>query len=47
MAGNLAVLRGAVDAWSAHDRDRYVASYLPEVTLHGFPDGVDDAATLV
>jgi steroid delta-isomerase-like uncharacterized protein len=46
MAGNVAVLRGAVDAWNAHDRDRYVASYLPEVKLHGFPDGVDDAATL-
>jgi steroid delta-isomerase-like uncharacterized protein len=46
MAGNLAVLRGAVDAWNAHDRDRYVASYLPEVKLHGFPEGVDDAATL-
>ena len=46
MADNLAVLRGAVDAWNAHDRDRYVAGYLPDVKLHGFPEGVDDAATL-
>ena len=46
MADNLAVLRAAVDAWNAHDRDRYVTGYLPDVKLHGFPEGVDDAATL-
>ena len=46
MADNLAVLRAAVDAWNAHDRDRYLTGYLPDVKLHGFPDGVDDAATL-
>jgi predicted ester cyclase len=46
MAENLAVLRAAVDAWNAHDRDRYVTGYLPNVKLHGFPEGVDDAATL-
>ena len=46
MAANLAVLRAAVDAWNAHDRDRYVTGYLPDVKLHGFPEGVDDAATL-
>lgn len=46
MAANLAVLRAAVDAWNAHDRDRYVAAYVPDVKLHGFPEGVDDAATL-
>ena len=46
MADNLAVLRAAVDAWNAHDRDRYVTGYRPDVKLHGFPEGVDDAATL-
>jgi steroid delta-isomerase-like uncharacterized protein len=46
MAANLAVLRAAVDAWNAHDRDRYLTGYLPDVKLHGFPEGVDDAATL-
>jgi steroid delta-isomerase-like uncharacterized protein len=46
MASNLAVLSAVVDAWNAHDRDRYVAGYLPDVKLHGFPEGVDDAATL-
>ena len=46
MADNLAVLRAAVDAWNAHDRDRYLTGYLPDVKLHGFPEGVDDAATL-
>jgi len=46
MAANLAVLRAAVDAWNAHDRDRYVSAYQPDVKLHGFPDGIDDAATL-
>jgi steroid delta-isomerase-like uncharacterized protein len=46
MADNLAVVRAANDAWNAHDRDRYVTGYLPDVKLHGFPEGVDDAATL-
>jgi hypothetical protein len=45
MADKVAVVRGAVDAWNAHDRDRYVTAYQPEVKLHGFPGGVDDAAT--
>jgi hypothetical protein len=36
MAANLAVLSAAVDAWQAHDRDRYLTSYHPHVTLHGF-----------
>lgn len=46
MADNLAVLRAAIDAWNAHDRDRYMTGYAPDVKLHGFPEGVDDAATL-
>jgi steroid delta-isomerase-like uncharacterized protein len=46
MAANLAVLPAAVDAWNAHDRNRYLTSYQPQVKLHGFPDGVHDAATL-
>ena len=46
MADNVAAVRAAVDAWNAHDRDRYVTGYDPDVKLHGFPEGVDDAATL-
>ena len=46
MADNVAAVHSAVDAWNAHDRDRYVAAYLPDVKLHGFPEGVDDAATI-
>ena len=46
MSGNVDVLRGAVDAFNAHDRDRYITAYKPDVTLHGFPEGVVDAATL-
>jgi steroid delta-isomerase-like uncharacterized protein len=46
MADNLAAMRDAIDAWNAHDRDRYVTAYLPDVKLHGFPEGVDDAASL-
>jgi steroid delta-isomerase-like uncharacterized protein len=37
MADHLSRLRAAVDAWNAHDRDRYVASYAPDAALHGFP----------
>jgi steroid delta-isomerase-like uncharacterized protein len=46
VADKIGVVRTAVDAWNAHDRDRYVTGYEPDVTLHGFPAGVDDAATL-
>ena len=46
MASNLAVTREAVDAWNAHDLDRYLPAYTPDVKLHGFPEGVNDAATL-
>lgn len=46
MADNAAALHAAVDAWNAHDRDRYVTGYDPDVKLHGFPEGVDDAASL-
>lgn len=46
MASNLPSLRAAIEAFNAHDRDRYVAAYRPDVTLHGFPEGVVDAATL-
>jgi steroid delta-isomerase-like uncharacterized protein len=46
MAANLAALHRAIDAWNAHDKDRYVAEYRPDAALHGFPEGVVDAATL-
>ena len=46
MADNVRLVRDAVDAWNAHDRDRYVAVYRPDVALHGFPDGVVDAETI-
>ena len=44
MADNVAAVRAAVDAWNAHDRD--LTGYVPDVKLHGFPEGIDDAATL-
>ena len=46
MASNVDVVRDAVEAWNAHDRERYVSAYKPDVALHGFPEGVVDAATL-
>ncbi len=46
MASNVAAVRAAVDAWNAHDLDRYLPAYQPDVKLHGFPEGVEDAATL-
>ena len=46
MASNVDVVRDAVEAWNAHDRERYVSAYKPDVELHGFPEGVVDAATL-
>lgn len=46
MASNLEAVGSAVDAWNAHDRDRYVTAYHPEAKLHGFPPGVDDAESL-
>jgi predicted ester cyclase len=46
MAANLDALHAAIDAWNAHDRDRYTTAYHPQVILHGFPEGVNDAATL-
>jgi steroid delta-isomerase-like uncharacterized protein len=46
MAGNTDALHAAVDAWNAHDRDRYVDAYAPDAALHGFPPDVTDAASL-
>jgi steroid delta-isomerase-like uncharacterized protein len=46
MADNVAAVRAAIDAWNAHDRDRYLSGYRPDVNLHGFPEGVEDAASL-
>jgi steroid delta-isomerase-like uncharacterized protein len=46
MADNVAATHAAVEAWNAHDRDRYVSAYLADVKLHGFPEGVADAAAL-
>ena len=46
MADSVAAVRAAIDAWNGHDRDMYLSSYRPDVKLHGFPEGVDDAATL-
>jgi len=40
------VIREAVAAFNAHDRDRYITVYRPDVALHGLPEGVVDAATL-
>jgi steroid delta-isomerase-like uncharacterized protein len=46
MADNVARVRSAVDAWNAHDRERYVACYRPDAGLHGFPPPIVDAASL-
>jgi steroid delta-isomerase-like uncharacterized protein len=46
MADHLSDLRAAVDAWNAHDLDRYVASYTPDAALHGFPPPITDPASL-
>ena len=46
MAGHTDALHAAIDAWNAHDRDRYVAFYTPDAALHGFPPDVTDAASL-
>jgi steroid delta-isomerase-like uncharacterized protein len=46
MPSNLPAASAAIEAWNVHDRDTYVAVYRPDVTLHGFPEGVVDAATL-
>jgi len=40
------VIREAVAAFNAHDRDRYITVYRSDVALHGLPEGVVDAATL-
>jgi steroid delta-isomerase-like uncharacterized protein len=39
-------IRSAVSAWNAHDRDGYVGHYRPDAALHGFPEGVVDAASI-
>jgi steroid delta-isomerase-like uncharacterized protein len=46
MASKVDAIRAAVDAFNAHDRDRYITVYRPDVALHGLPEGVVDAATL-
>ena len=46
MSGNVDVVRRAVEAFNAHDREAYITAYHPDVTLHGFPDGVVDAETV-
>lgn len=46
MAGNIDVVRSAAEAFNAHDRERCLSAYHPDVALHGFPDGVVDAETL-
>ncbi len=46
MADNVAAVRAAVEAWNAHDRERYMATYVPDVELHGCPEGVVDAASI-
>ena len=46
MVTHAEAVRAAVDAWNEHDRERYIAAYRPDVALHGFPDGVVDAASL-
>jgi steroid delta-isomerase-like uncharacterized protein len=43
---NVDAIRAAVDAFNAHDRDRYITVYRPDVALHGLPEGVVDAASL-
>ncbi len=46
MTNQAEAVRAAVDAWNEHDRERYIAAYRPDVGLHGYPDGVVDAASL-
>jgi steroid delta-isomerase-like uncharacterized protein len=46
MASHAEAIRTAVDAWNDHDRERYIAAYRADVGLHGFPEGVVDAASL-
>lgn len=46
MATRAEAIGSAVDAWNAHDRERYIAFYQPDVALHGFPGGVVDAASI-
>ena len=46
MPGHIATVHAAVDAFNAHDRERYMAAYRPDVRLHGFPPDVTDAASL-
>ena len=46
MASHAEAIRTAVDAWNDHDRERYIAAYRADVALHGFPEGVVDAASL-
>lgn len=46
MTGHATAVRAAVDAWNAHDRDRYVAGYATDAALHGFPPQVVDTESL-
>jgi predicted ester cyclase len=46
MVADLDVLRPAFEKWNAHDAEGYTSYYHPDVTLHGFPEGVGDRATL-
>jgi steroid delta-isomerase-like uncharacterized protein len=46
MGTKMDAIRSAVDAFNAHDRDRYITAYRPDVSLHGLPEGVVNAATL-
>jgi steroid delta-isomerase-like uncharacterized protein len=46
MAVHSAALHAAVDAWNAHDPERYVTAYRPDAALHGFPEGVVDPPSL-
>lgn len=46
MVTHAEAVRTAVDAWNEHDRERYIAAYRTDVALHGFPEGVVDAASL-
>jgi len=46
MADHVSDLRAAIDAWNAHDVERYVASYTPDAALHGFPPPIIDPASL-
>ena len=46
MPRHAAAVHAAVDAWNAHDRERYLAGYAPDAALHGFPPQVVDIASL-